>query len=194
MAGKIIFRYGTMGSAKSAHLLMTGYNFEEHDRKVLYIKPSIDTRDGEAIYSRIGLNKACSIVHEDEQITDIFHRELSECHRNCIILIDECQFLSASQVDELADIADEFGALIICYGLRTDSNSNLFPGSKRLFEIADTFEEVKSTCDCGKKTVINARYNEKGYILSNNQIDIGGNDKYKAVCRSCWKKELIKDS
>jgi thymidine kinase len=111
------------------------------------------------------------------------------------ILIDEAQFLSARQVDELAAVVDDFGANVVCYGLRTDFQSHLFEGSRRLFEIADTIDEVKSTCTCGRKTIVNARMDSNGDIITEGaQVEIGGNERYMAVCRKCWRNKRIAHS
>ncbi len=108
------------------------------------------------------------------------------------VLVDEAQFLSAVQVDDLARAVDDFGINVICYGLRTDFRTNLFEGSRRLFEIADTIDEVKSTCTCGRKTIVNARVNSRGEIITEGEVvEIGGNDKYVAVCRNCWRNKKI---
>lgn len=194
--GKLLFRYGTMGAAKSAHLLMTGFNFEEKGRKVIYVKPKIDNR-GEFpgfINSRInGLRRKCELV--DLTTNLLYFLEVKFNYEdNTVILVDECQFLTRSQIDNLASIADTYDSLVICYGLRADSNTNLFEGSKRLFEIANTFEELKSTCKCGHKTLLNARLGSDGkFIKSNLQIVIGGSDKYESVCRSCYYQNLDKE-
>ena len=108
------------------------------------------------------------------------------------VLVDEAQFLSAVQVDDLARAVDDFGINVICYGLRTDFRTNLFEGSRRLFESADTIDEVKSTCTCGRKTIVNARVNSRGEIITEGEVvEIGGNDKYVAVCRNCWRNKKI---
>ena len=108
------------------------------------------------------------------------------------IIIDECQFLTEKQVDELSDVVDYLGINVMCYGLRTDLRSKAFPGSKRLFEIADTIEEVKSTCECGDgKTSINARLDDRGNVITDGeQVLIGGNEQYTALCRKCWKEKI----
>lgn len=178
-----------MGSSKSAHLLMTGFNFEEHGKLVWYIKPSIDTRDSKYISSRTGMKHECILFSKDANIFNLIDEHFFS--NKGVILVDECQFLTEAQVDQIVELVDKKDCLVICYGLRTDCNSHLFPGSKRLFEVADTFEEIKSTCDCGHKTIINAKYTEEGFVLSNTQVDIGGNDKYKAVCRKCWYEQLL---
>ncbi|MEG1008439.1 MAG: thymidine kinase [Clostridia bacterium] len=183
--GKLIFKYGAMGSAKTANLLMTAYNFEEKNKIVQLLKPRIDTRDGSYISSRIGIQRECTTFPTNVLISDIYNIHAE------ILFVDECQFLTSSQVEDLADLADSKNLLIFCYGLRTDFMSNLFEGSKRLFELADKIEEVKSICECGKKASINSRIDEKGNIIFNGeQILVGGNDSYKPLCRECWYKKI----
>ena len=111
------------------------------------------------------------------------------------ILVDEAQFLSADQVDQLARVVDDFGINVVCYGLRTDFRTSLFEGSRRLLEIADTIDEVKSTCSCGRKTIVNARVNSAGEIITEGAVvEIGGNDRYVAVCRRCWRNKRIEQA
>ena len=192
--GKLYFRYGTMGSAKTALLLTNAYNFEERGIAYLCYKPATDTRESKnVIRSRIGIERDCRWIYPD---SDIFEELASMNESGAMlpewILVDEAQFLSASQVDQLARIVDEFGCNIICYGLRTDFQTNLFEGSRRLFELADSIDEVKSTCSCGGKTIVNARIDSKGEIITQGeQVEIGGNDRYMAVCRRCWTNKRI---
>lgn len=192
--GKLYFRYGTMGSAKTAMLLTTAYNFEERGMSYLCFKPVIDTRDNRnVIRSRIGIERECRWIYRD---TDMYS-EIREIVRKTHdvpswLLVDEAQFLSAGQVDQLAHVVDDFGINVICYGLRTDFKSHLFEGTKRLFEIADTIDEIKSTCTCGRKTIVNARIDSKGEIITEGeQVEIGGNDRYISVCRKCWRNKKI---
>lgn len=193
--GKLYFRYGTMGSAKTALLLTMAYNFEERKMRYVCLKPFVDTREGSrsVIRSRIGIERECQWIYPD---TDIYHlaQNLFE-HDMAVIdwfLVDEAQFLSAAQIDQLARIVDDFGSNVICFGLRTDFKSNLFEGSRRLFEIADTIEEIKSTCTCGRKTIINARIDSAGDIVTEGaQVEIGGDERYIAVCRKCWRNRRI---
>ena len=175
--GKLYFRYGTMGSAKTALLLTTAYNFEERKMRYLCMKPVIDTRDSKnVIKSRIGIERECRWIYPD---TDLY----------------EAQFLSAQQVDQLSRVVDDFGSNVICYGLRTDFQTKLFEGSKRLFEIADTIDEIKSTCTCGHKTIVNARIDANGdFVNEGAQVEIGGDDRYIAVCRKCWRNRRIAQS
>ena len=184
--GKLYFRYGTMGSAKTAILLTTAYNFEERGMEYMCLKPIIDNRDNDNIIkSRIGISRECKWIYPDSDIYEMVKTLFEETLVvKDWILIDEAQFLSREQVDQLARIVDDYGSNVICYGLRTDFQSNMFEGSKRLFEIADTIDEIKSTCTCGRKTIINARVDNNGMlVLDGNQVEIGGDDKYVALCR-----------
>lgn len=163
----------------------------------MLLKPSIDNRDGEdVVKSRVGLSRKCVPIDRD---VDLY--KAIKAYKNVLdaqfetlkwVLVDECQFLTSKQVDQLSDVVDFLDINVMCFGLRTDFQSHLFEGSKRLFEIADDLEEIKSTCECGdKKTSINARFGEDGEIvLSGNQVDIGGNEKYRAICRKCWKDKI----
>ena len=187
---KLIFRYGTMASGKSLHLLSTAYNFKENGIKYQLLKPSIDTRTKDEIYSRIGVSEKCTILPKDEDIWRYID------FKSKWILIDESQFLTSVQIDELAQIVDDFNINVVCYGLRTDYLTHLFEGSKRLFEIADKFEELPSYCSCGDKTSVNAKINENGKIdiLDGEQIEIGGDERYKAICRSCFFDKVIEQT
>lgn len=195
--GKLYFRYGTMGSAKTAMLLTTAYNFEERGMKYKCLKPIIDTRDVKnVIKSRIGIERECDWIYHE---TDLYNyaKELFESTGKIVewFLIDEAQFLTPEQVDQLSRVVDDFGCNIICYGLRTDFQSRLFEGSRRLFEIADTIDEVKSTCSCGHKTIINARIDANGdFVTEGAQVEIGGDERYIAVCRKCWRNKRIEQS
>lgn len=195
--GKLYFRYGTMGSAKTALLLTTAYNFEERGLSYVCLKPVIDTREGDSVIrSRIGIERACTWIYHDSDLYAMA-REMCDRHGAVIewFLVDEAQFLSAAQVDQLSRLVDDFGTNVLCYGLRTDFQSRLFEGSRRLFEIADTIDEIKSTCNCGNKTIINARIDAEGNFVSEGaQVEIGGNDRYVSVCRKCWRNKRIEQS
>jgi thymidine kinase len=186
-----------MGSAKTALLLTTAYNFEERGLAYICMKPAVDTRENKnVIHSRIGIERECQWIYPDTNLYDFF-KEMNKPGLTFPewILIDEAQFLSARQVDELAAVVDDFGANVVCYGLRTDFQSHLFEGSRRLFEIADTIDEVKSTCTCGRKTIVNARMDSNGDIITEGaQVEIGGNERYMAVCRKCWRNKRIAHS
>ena len=195
--GKLYFRYGTMGSAKTAMLLTTAYNFEERNMSYRCFKPVIDTREGKSVIrSRIGIERHCEWVYPESDLYAMAKQMFRQ--EDKIIdwfLIDEAQFLSAAQVDQLSRVVDDFGTNVICYGLRTDFQSRLFEGARRLFEIADTIDEIKSTCNCGRKTIVNARIDSDGNFVSEGaQVEIGGNDRYVAVCRKCWRNKRIEQS
>ncbi len=184
---KMYYHYGVMGSSKTASALMKKFSFEEHGRKVALVKPSIDNRDGEILLkSRMGLSSPAITIGPDESITaNIKKRGVFD-----IIIVDEAQFLTKSQVNELRNLVDD-GTMVMCYGLKTDYMGNLFEGSKRLLEVADTIREIPSMCICGRKAIINARYSDNKIIYDGEQIDIGGNDKYIALCHQCWKKGTL---
>lgn len=184
------------GSSKTLRLLTTAYNFEEKGIPFMVLKPSADTRDGEDIIkSRIGLERECVSVDTNvdiykavENYNNILLSTLSKLEW---ILVDECQFLTEEQVDQLAKIVDNLDINVMCFGLRTDFTSHCFPASRRLFELADNIEEVKSRCSCGHKTSINARFNENGdIVLHGDQIMIGRNDLYQPMCRKCWFQKI----
>lgn len=187
---KLYFKYGAMGSSKTANALITKFNYEERGMKVWLIKPSIDNRDGEDIVrSRIGLEARAHIVTPDEDIYEQF-KHYRDYH---VIIADECQFFTSSQIDQLRNIVDILDIPVLCFGLRTDFLTHLFEGSRRLFEIADSINEIKTICSCGNKAIVNARIDESGKVItSGGQILIGGNDFYVAMCHSCWKKAVLK--
>ena len=182
---KLYFKYGAMGSSKTAQALITKFNYEERNMKVLLLKPAIDDRDGaNAVKSRIGLVNEAVAVKEDENLYEKYVNEYADCK---VIIVDECQFLTPEQVDQLGDIVIEKGIPVLCFGLATDFTTHLFPGSKRLFEIAESVSEIKSICTCGSKATVNARIDDNGKILTEgSQVCIGGNDRYIAMCRKCW--------
>lgn len=194
--GKLYFRYGTMGSAKTALLLTQAYNFEERGMPYRCMKPVVDTRDNKnVIHSRIGIERECSWIYADTNLYELVRDMADDEPRPQWILVDEAQFLSADQVDQLARVVDDFGINVVCYGLRTDFRTSLFEGSRRLLEIADTIDEVKSTCSCGRKTIVNARVNSAGEIITEGAVvEIGGNDRYVAVCRRCWRNKRIEQA
>ena len=182
---KLYFKYGAMGSSKTAQALITKYNYEENDLRVWLIKPSADTRDGAQILrSRIGLEAQ---VEPIAPVVDIYARFLGSHARRCdVIIVDECQFMTEKQIDQLRTIVDEHNIPVMCFGLRTDFQTRLFPGSRRLMEIADTIQEIKTICDCGAKATVNARIND-GYIVTEGaQVVLGGNDCYIAMCHKCY--------
>lgn len=179
---KLYFRYGVMGSSKSANALMVRYNYEERGQSALMVKPAIDQREGtQVVNSRIGLSFPCVWFEELEQMT---HPAIK---RHQCIIVDEAQFLTHAQVDYLTEIVDELNVPVICYGLRADFSGRLFPGSEALLACADIIEEVKTICWCGKKATFNARFDENGKVLKEGeQVVLGANDKYIGLCRRHW--------
>ena len=181
---KLYFKYGAMGSSKSANALITKFNYEERGMKVWLIKPSIDTRYGKHILkSRIGLSAEADIINENDSIIGM----LNEKNNVDVIISDECQFFTASQIDELREIVDFKDIPVMCFGLRTDFKTQLFEGSKRLFEVADSITEIKTICSCGRKATVNARIDFDGNVMTKGrQVLLGDNDRYIAMCHRCY--------
>ena len=183
---KLYFKYGAMGSSKTAQALITKYNYEENDMSVWLIKPSADTRDGaDVLRSRIGLQANVEVMTPEMDIFDRFSKTQKE---NCdVVIVDECQFMTPDQIDQLRAIVNEHAIPVLCFGLRTDFQTKLFPGSLRLMELADVIEEIKTMCDCGAKAIINARIDGEGFIVTQGaQVVLGGNDSYIAMCHRCY--------
>lgn len=159
---------------------MVKYNYEERGQKVLIAKPATDTRNGtHTVYSRCGLESECVLFHEitEEMLSGI----------DCLI-VDEAQFLSKEDVEFIVRIVDDMGIPVVCYGLRADFRGDLFPGSQWLLAWADTIEEVKTICWCGKKAIWNARFDENGIIKEGEQVVLGANEKYTSLCRKHWRE------
>ena len=183
---KLYFKYGAMGSSKTAQALITKYNYEENDMRVWLIKPSADTRDGAQILrSRIGLEAQVDVITPAIDIYRLFgEAKAGSCD---VIIVDECQFLVSEQIDQLRAIVNDFSIPVLCFGLRTDFQTKLFPGSRRLMEIADAIQEIKTICDCAAKATVNARIDSEGYIVTEGaQVVLGGNDSYIAMCHRCY--------
>ena len=183
---KLYFKYGSMGSSKTAQALITKYNYEENSLNVWLIKPSADVRDGrQLLRSRIGLEAVCEVVPPE---MDLYRRFQEHRRGHCdVIIADECQFLTPDQIDQLRAIVNDENIPVMCFGLRTDFQTKLFPGSMRLMEIADTIQEIKTICDCGAKATVNARIGRDGYIITQGQqVVLGGNDSYIAMCHKCY--------
>lgn len=185
---KLYFKFGAMGCSKTAQALITKFNYEERGMKVLLLKPAVDNRDGETITkSRIGLQAQALAVRDNEDLYALYKRAYSACN---VVIVDECQFLTPEQVDELGQIVIDFNIPVLCFGLATDFTTHMFPGSKRLFEIAESISEIKSVCKCGAKATVNARMDDHGNIVfKGEQVCLGGNDRYVAMCRKCWLKK-----
>lgn len=184
---KLYYRYGAMGSSKTANLLMVQFNYMERGQKVLLLKPRTDNRDGErTIRSRIGLEAEGMFVDEFEELlkNEWNPEEQPDC---ACVLVDEAQFLTPQQIELLSDVVDFYNVPVICYGLRTDFQSRLFPGSRRLFELADVIEEIPTVCWCGHRAHFNARVIGGEIVLTGEQVFIGGNESYVPLCRKHYK-------
>lgn len=182
---KLYFKFGAMGCSKTAQALITKFNYEERGMKVMLMKPAVDNRDGESVTrSRIGLSAPTLAVSQTEDLYALYKRDYSSCN---VVIVDECQFLTPEQVDQLGQIVIDFNIPVLCFGLATDFTTHMFPGSKRLFEIAESISEIKSVCKCGAKATVNARMDDHGNIVfKGEQVCLGGNDRYVAMCRKCW--------
>ena len=196
---KLYFKYGAMGCSKSAQALMCKFNYEQRGFKVLLLKPSIDTRDYEngkpVVKSRIGIKSECEVFDKEENLFELY-KKLSENTKYDVLIIDEAQFCCENQINDCKEISEEIP--VICYGLKTNFKSYLFEGSKRLIEIADKIEEITSVCSCGANATVNARIVDGKLVTSGDEVQIGGDEKYIAMCYTCWRKlkkeqELMKD-
>lgn len=185
---KLYFRYGAMGASKTSNALMVEYNYRERGQNAVIMKPSIDTREGtDVVKSRIGIGVKAVLIFPDSDVflsVDLMNRESKI---DCII-IDEAQFLSHNQVDQLCRVVDLLTIPVIAYGLRSDFRGELFEGSRRLLAVADTIEEIKTVCWCSKKAIMNARVVNGKVVKEGEQILIGGNESYIALCRKHWEE------
>lgn len=181
---KLYFKYGAMGSSKTAQSLITKFNYEEKGMSVWLIKPGTDVRDGEDILkSRIGLSQQAQIISPEDDIIEAYHKAGSYD----VIIADEAQFLTPVQIDGLRKLVDDDDIPVLCFGLRTDFLTHFFPGARRLMELADSITEIKTICECGRKATVNARFDENGKIVTEgDQVVLGGNDRYIALCHKCW--------
>jgi thymidine kinase len=193
---KLYFRYGAMNSGKSTALLQAAFNYEERGQEVLLIKPEMDTKGDTDIVSRLGFRRAVNFtVAPDEDIYDKFVAERARVFERTgkpvsCLLVDEAQFFTEGQVDDLLRIAILEGVPVLAYGIRTDFQTVAFPGSRRLLEIAHSLEELKTICRCGRKAVFNARKIGDRYIFDGDQVAIDGVDvTYESLCGACYLEE-----
>ncbi|MCR5237677.1 MAG: thymidine kinase [Lachnospiraceae bacterium] len=185
---KLYFRYGAMGSSKTANALMVRYNYEEKGKNAVLLKPLLDNRDGDKVVrSRMGLEYDCEFV-EDFLEKNKDKKDWSDIDA---IIVDEAQFLTKEQVESFSDIVDYAGVPVICYGLRTDFSSSLFPGSLRLMELADKIEEIPTVCWCGKRAHFNARISDGRIVREGEQVFIGANESYISLCRRHFKEGIL---
>ena len=189
---KLYFKFGAMGCSKTAQALITKFNYEERGMKVMLMKPAVDNRDGESITrSRIGLSAPTLAVSQTEDLYALYKKNYSSCN---VIIVDECQFLTPEHIEQLRQLVDEENLPVLCFGLRTDFLTHLFPGSRRLFELADSITEIKTICECGSKATVNARIDGEGRVVTEGaQVFLGGNDSYVAMCHACWRKRIARE-
>ena len=191
---KLYFYYSSMNAGKSTVLLQSSYNYQEMGMKTMLFTARLDDRFGDArISSRIGLEAAANLYSPDD---DLFAQVKAQHATDALacVLVDEAQFLTRAQVDQLTDVADYLAIPVITYGLRTDFQGQLFPGSERLLAIADEMREVKTICRCGKKATMVLRLDENGQPAKDGeQVVIGGNDRYVSACRAHWKEAMGKE-
>ena len=185
---KLYFKYGAMGSSKSAQALITKFNYEEKGMSVWLIKPSVDTRVGaDIIRSRIGLEAHAQVILPEDNIVEKYHA----AGKYDVIITDEAQFFTPEQIDQLRRLVDEDNLPVLCFGLRTDFLTHFFPGAMRLMELADSLTEIKTVCACGRKATVNARIDTEGNVITEgSQVFLGGNDSYVAMCHKCWKEKI----
>ena len=185
---KLYFKYGAMGSSKSAQALITKFNYEELGMTVWLIKPSVDTRDGaDIVRSRIGLEAHAQIITPEMNIEE----EYKAVGEHDVIIADEAQFFTPEQIEQLRTLVDEEDLPVLCFGLRTDFLTHFFPGAQRLMELADSLTEIKTVCECGRKATVNARIDSEGKIVTEGgQIFLGGNDSYIAMRHKCYKRRI----
>ena len=190
--GKLVFKFGAMGSSKTAQALMTRYNYEAKGTRVWLVKSSADTRDGaDILRSRIGLQANAFVITPGMNVKALYEVQRMDGDSYEVIIADEAQFFTEEQIWQFREIASLYDVTVICYGLRTDFRCQLFPGSKALFQLADDIDEITSVCKCGRKTVVNARIGTDGKVIIHGpQVEIGGNDKYESLCWTCWRKAL----
>ena len=187
---KLYFYYASMNAGKSSHLLQADFNYRERGMRTMLWTAALDSRSAGLVKSRIGLESVAHLFHTD---TDLW-TEVNAAHAGTpldCVLIDEAQFLAPEQVWQLARLADEAGIPVLCYGLRTDFQGELFPGSVVLLGIADALVELKGVCHCGRKATMNLRVDESGAaVKQGQQTEIGGNDRYVALCRKHFVRAL----
>ena len=184
---KLYFRYGAMNSSKTALLLTAAYNYEERDQHPVIVKPGADTKAGQSVSSRVGVERPVDIV----LAADASLQEALEAHRpladTAAVFIDEAQFLTPAQVDEAFVVAVRHGVPVLCYGLRGDFMTHSFPGSLRLLEIAHSIEELKTICRCGSKAIFNGRVIGGVFVSHGAQVAIDGQDAdYESLCGRCY--------
>lgn len=186
---KLYFRYGAMNCGKTTALIQSAHNYEERGMRILIVKPDIDTKGADEVVSRLGQTRKVDVLAPaDLDVAKLIRQWSKDVEKISCVLVDEAQFLAPIQVDQLLELTTTDGILVIAYGLRGDFQTNAFPGSKRLFELAHTIEELKTICRCGKKAIFNGRKVNGVFIFEGNQVAIDGENKveYESLCPSCY--------
>lgn len=188
---KLYFSYAAMNAGKSTILLQASHNYRERGMHTMLLTAQLDDRVAQGrIGSRIGLEASAFVFDADTDMTSLIETEHASTELACV-MVDEAQFLSDSQVWQLADIADRVGIPVMCYGLRTDFQGNLFPGSARLLAVADVLREIRTICHCGRKATMVVRQDGDGKVIRQGaQIEIGGNERYVSLCRRHWTEAM----
>jgi len=186
---KLYFHYSSMNAGKSTALLQANHNYGERGMSTMLFTAKLDDRDGVGkICSRIGIEHDALVFGSEDDLLDLVTRELNERSVDCV-LIDEAQFLSKAQVDQLTKVVDQQNIPVLTYGIRTDFLGETFEGSRYLMAWADEIREIKAICHCGKKATMNARVDSTGKMeTEGQQIEIGGNERYVSLCRSCFSR------
>lgn len=184
---KLYFRYGTVGSAKTLNLLAVAHNYRQQGKEILLVKPALDDRFGKQyIKSRAGLEKSADILVDSETDLRLINYEGIDC-----VLVDEAQFIEPKHVEQLREVSRDKNVPVICYGLRTDYKTHLFEGTKRLLELSDSIEEIKTTCAfCNRKAVYNVRHVNGQAVLAGPVIELGADDKYFPACSTCYAEQV----
>lgn len=190
---KLFFRYGAMNSGKSTALLQVSHNYEERGMHVLLVKAKIDSKGNDRIVSRLGMDRRVDILADDSiNLYDTIKQWSKDVEKVSCVLVDEAQFLTKKQVDQLFNLTVYDNIPVICYGLRTDFQTNLFPGAERLFALSHSLEELKTICRCGKKAMMNGRKINNTFIFEGSQVAIDGSQdiSYESLCGNCYLSEL----
>ncbi len=195
---KLYFRFGAMNSGKSTALLQVAYNYEERDQRVLLAKPQIDLKGDRTVVSRLGMAREVDLfVAPDDNIIELFERAAANDTQSphdprpvAALLVDEAQFMTPEQVNDMFRLAVMGGVPVLAYGIRTDFRTDAFPGARRLLEIAHSLEELKTICRCGKKAVFNGRRMGERFVFNGEQVSIDGVDStYESLCGTCYLRE-----
>lgn len=191
---KLYYRFGVMGAGKTIDVIRCAYNYREKGLRAIVLKPSADTRTIDSIKSRTGSEIPCGVIHREENLLQSLIYGEFNCRHADVIIIDEAQFLTAEQVEQLHLITREYDIPVICYGLKTDFQTHLFEGSKRLLELAESIVEIKSICWCGRKATQNARVIDGKFIEDGAVVQIGANETYVPLCtKHYFNKQISKD-